>query len=228
MSKKHNNEEEVIVDVQEVYSKTENFIEKNSKNLSIFMVLVFVVFGGYYAYKNLYQTPLEKEASEAIWKAEYYMEIDSLDLAIEGDGNYFGLNYIADEYSSTATGNLAKYYLGTIYLKKGEYQLAIDYLTSVSFDDEIIGAVALGATGDAYVELGNYNKAASYFKKAIAHSANDFTTPLYLMKEAMVQEELGNFDDALANYKRIQKDFPNASQARDIEKYIAKASAYIG
>jgi tetratricopeptide (TPR) repeat protein len=228
MSKKKENEEEVLVDVQEVYSKTEHFLEENKKGLTVFMVLVFVLFGGYYAFKNLYQAPLEKEASELIWKAEYYMEIDSLDLAVDGDGNYFGLNYIADEYAHTATGNLATYYLGTIYLKKGEYALAIDYLNDVSFDDEIVGATCIGAIGDAYVELGNYKKAASNFKKAIAHSTNDFTTPIYLMKEALVEEQLGNFDDALDNYKRIQNDFPNSSQARDIEKYISKASAYIG
>lgn len=228
MSKKHQTEEDVIVDVQEVYSKTEHFLEDNKKPLTYVMVLIFVVFGGYYAYKNLYKAPLEKEAAELIWKAEYYMEIDSLDKAIEGDGNYFGLDYIAEEYSGTKSGNLAEYYLGTCYMKKGEYQIALDYLSGVSFEDEALGAVAFGAAGDACVELGDYSKAVSYFKKAIAHSANGYTAPLYLMKEALVNEELGDYDAALDNYERIQKEFPNSSQARDIEKYIARASAYIG
>ena len=227
MSKQDKHEEDVIVNVQEVYSKTESFLEENQKAITTVVLAIVIVIGGYFGYKNLYLLPQEKEASELIWKAEYYLEKGDYTKAIEGDGNYYGLAYIAEEYNNTKTGELANYYLGTAYLQQGEYELAIDYLSGVNLDDEVTGAVALGATGDAYAELGNYDKAISYFKKAVNHSSNQFTAPLYLMKEALVLEEVGSYDEALENYKTIKEKYPNSNQARDIDKYISRVASYV-
>ena len=40
----------------------------------------------------------------------------------------------------------------------------------------------LGGTADAYVELKDYDKAETYFKKAADKANNKFLTPLYLKK----------------------------------------------
>ncbi|MEZ4738127.1 MAG: hypothetical protein R2818_01935 [Flavobacteriales bacterium] len=52
-----------------------------------------------------------------IWKAEYYFEIDSLEKALNGDDQWPGFLTIADDFGSTPSGNLANYYLGTIYMQ---------------------------------------------------------------------------------------------------------------
>jgi len=49
--------------------------------------------------------------------AEQYFEKDSLKLAMNGDGTNPGFIQIIDEYGSTKSGNLARYYLGICYLK---------------------------------------------------------------------------------------------------------------
>lgn len=222
---KHKNEqeEEVILDVQEAYSKTEKFFNENGKNLTIGFVAVALLIGVFFSYKNFVVAPNEQEAKEQIWKAEQWFEQDSLDLAINGDGNNYGFLYIADEYSSTKAGNLANYYLGLIYMKKSDYALALEYLKEFKSDDVMLSAVSQGAIGDCYSELKDTEAALSYYKKALAASANEFTTPVYLMKAATHAEALGDYNAALGFYKKIEANYKNTSEGRNIEKYIARA-----
>jgi tetratricopeptide (TPR) repeat protein len=224
MAKK--NTDDTIIDVQEVYGKTEAYVEKNKNTLTIIAGAIFVLFAGYFGFTRLYLFPKEKEAAELIWKAEYYFEKDSLDLALNGDGNHFGFMQIADEYSITKYGKLSNYYIGVIHMKKGEYETAIEYLKSGQVDDEITGSVAIGAIGDCYVQLGDYDKGLSYFKKAAANSDNQFTAPIYLKKAAIVLEEQKDYKSALKLYNQIKTDYPNSAEARTIEKFIARAEAY--
>jgi hypothetical protein len=44
------------------------------------------------------------------------------------------------------------------------------------------------------------------------------------MKAALAQEELGKFEDAVKLYERIKKEFSESQEARDIDKYIARAN----
>lgn len=220
--------DEPILDVQEAYSKTESYIESNKNTLFIIAGAIFVLFAGYFGFTRLYLYPQEKEAAELIWKAEYYFEKDSLDLALYGDGNHFGFLEIADNYSLTRYGTLANYYIGLIYLQQGEYDLAIEHLKDGQPDDEIAGSIAIGAIGDCYVALGDYEQALAQFNKAASYSANQFTAPIYMKKAAAVYEELGNYSKALSLYKDIKKKYPKSTEATTIDKYIARAEAYVG
>ncbi|TXC76172.1 YfgM family protein [Luteibaculum oceani] len=223
-----NKPEEKIVDVDKVYSQSEDFFEKNKKQITLVGGVLVAILGIFLAYKNLYQKPRIEEAKELMWKAEYYFEIDSLDKAIQGDGTNFGFEYIASEYSGTPSGNLAHYYLGISYLKKSQFEMAIDHLKAADLDDKIVGAIAKGGIGDAYVELGVFDKALDYYSKAISHSDNSFSAPLYLMKKATLLEEMGQFDKALKAYEQIKSKYPESAEAQDIDKYIARASSFAG
>lgn len=222
MAKDKRNSEDTIVDVQEVYSKTEQYVEDNKNTLLIIAGILVVLFAGYFAVTRLYLEPKTEEGMNLIWKAEYWFEIDSLDRALTGDESYYGFEYVADEYGATKAGNMASYYCGIIYMKKGEYQIAIDYLKSADLDDELAGAVAKGTIGDAFVELGNYGEAQSYYASAISHADNNLTTPLYLKKSGLLYEEQGEYENALENFQRIKDDFANSTQARSIDSYIAR------
>src|SRR5690606_14688459 len=163
-----------------------------------------------------------EEAMNLMWKAEYWFEIDSLEKALTGNESYYGFEYIADEYSNTKAGDLASYYAGVIYLKNGDYQTALHHLGNADIDDAIVGAMAKGSKGDAFVQLGNYDKAISAYNDAIKHSKNSLTTPMYLKKQGLVYEDQGKFKEALDNYKRIKDDFPTSNEARSIDSYIAR------
>lgn len=228
MAKKQTeNQEEVIVDVVGTYNRAERFIEENQKSLTVIAVAIAVIIGGYFAYTRLYLAPLEEEAAKEMWKAESYFKMDSLDLALTGDGNFMGFEDIADEYSSTKVGKLANYYIGLIYMKKGEFEVAIQYLGDFSSDDVILSTTVIGNLGDCYSELGDYEEAYDYYVKATSNNENNFTTPVYLMKAAAVAEELGKFEKALKHYEQIRDSYSETQEGRNIEKYIARAEAQV-
>lgn len=216
---------EVIVDVQGVYSKTESFIENNKKVLSMVLGGIVVVIGLYFAYTQIYLGPKEIEAQSSIFMAEKYFEKDSLDKAINGDGVNYGFIDIIDEYSGTKTANLAHYYLGISYLRTGAYEDAIEQLKAFSSDDIMISSIAIGAIGDAYMELGNVDDAISYYEKAAKNNENELTTPMYLFKAGLAYEEKGDYAKAFDKYTTIKKGFSDSSEGRTIEKYLARAEA---
>ena len=222
MAKKTEENEELIVDVQEVYSKTETFIEDNKGLLSGIVAAIVIVVGGYLAYNKLYVGPMQQEAAEAIFRAEQAFDNDSLELAIYGSNEFAGFIEIADEYGATKSGNLANYYLGLSFLKRGEFDNAIEALNQFDGDDEILGTIALGAQGDAYLELNNHDKAAAYYEKAANRQDNEFTSPLYLLKAGKTYELNSNFSDALATYKKIKNNWRKSPEAVEIDKFIAR------
>ena len=222
MAKKIDKTEDKIVAVESALSRTEQFIESNQKILTIIVTSIIVIILGFFGYNKFIVQPMEKEAQSQIFMAEMYFEKDSLDKALYGDGNYLGFIEVAEEYGITKTANLANYYAGICLLKKGEFENAIDYLKKFSLDDNIVSPMALGAIGDAYSELKEFDKAATYYMDAVNKDNNDFTAPTFLFKAGLTYEIINEYKDALKAYERIQNDYPNSTESRDIEKYIAR------
>ncbi len=54
--------------------------------------------------------PLEKEASEEMYIAEFYFQNNDFDKALNGDGQFSGFISVASDYTSTDAANLANYY----------------------------------------------------------------------------------------------------------------------
>jgi tetratricopeptide (TPR) repeat protein len=225
MVKKQDKTEDRIVAVEEALSKTEQFIEKNQKILFIVIGAIVIVVMGFFGFKRFYQAPKEQEGTEQMFMAERYFEMDSLNLALNGDGMYPGFLEIIDDYGMTNASNLSKYYAGICYLRLGNYDEAIDYLKAFKGKDQIIGAMAAGALGDAYMEKTQTSKAAGYYMEAAEMNENEFTTPMFLLKAGMAYELLGEYGNALKCFERIKFGFANSNEARDIDKFIARATS---
>jgi tetratricopeptide (TPR) repeat protein len=176
---------------------------------------------------KLYLEPLEAEAQSEMFHAEHYFQKDSLDKAINGDGVAYGFIDIIDIYGGTKSANLAHYYLGIAYLKQGLYEDAIDHLSSFSSSDVMLSSVSKGAQGDAYMELGDAESAISQYKSAANSSPNNFTSPMYLLKAGQVLESIGEYAEAVDVYKKIEEDYPESQEGRDIAKYISRASSFV-
>lgn len=219
--------DEPVINVEEAFSKTELYIEQNKKSLSIIAIAIVALVGGYFAYKNWYVAGEETKARVEMFKAEALFEKDSLDKAMNGDlkTGSIGFTQIADDYSITPSGNLAEYYLGICYLRKGQYQEAIEHLEEFNSKDQIVAPIATGAIGDANMELGKTDEAISFYIKAAEQCNNKFSTPIYLKKAAMANEEKKNYADAVKLYERIKNEFAETSEGRDIEKYLVRAKA---
>jgi tetratricopeptide (TPR) repeat protein len=208
--------------------RAEHYVRDNKKSLAIIGGGALLVIASYFGYNLFIVKPAEEQARKQMFAAERYFGLDSLNLALKGDGSYPGFEEIVNEYGSSPSGNLAQYYLGMTYLKKAEYQKAIEALSNYDAEDDITGALALGGIAGANVELGNMDEALKYYKKAADWDINQFTRPLFLQKTAFLLEQKKDYVGALEIYTQIKKDFPNSTEAREIEKYIGRATALSG
>lgn len=91
----------------------------------------------------------------------------------------------------------------------------------------VFAGLAKSNIGDAYMELENYKQAADYYKKAAIGNTNSVVASTILMKAGFAFEKAEDFKNALAMYEKLEKDFPDSMEAREIEKYIARAKAKI-
>lgn len=223
MAKKTNKTEDQLAQVEEALTKTEQYIEDNQKNLVRIVGVIVGVIALVIGFQNFYIEPLEKEAQTEIYMAELYFQKDSFSLALNGDGQYLGFVDVADEYSWTKIGGLANYYAGLCYLHLSDYENAIEYLEDFSSDDIVLSTLALGCIGDAYMELGNIDDALNSYEDAADNSDNEFTKPTYMLKQAMIHEQNGDYDDALEIYNDIKLNFKTSREAYGIERYISRA-----
>ena len=227
--------DERLENVEEALSKTELWIEKNQKTLWIILIALLVIAFSIYGIsryrakknetaKNLSfpsEISFEEKATQAVDFASYYMQNEDYATALNGDGEKVGFISIVNEYGSTKAGKLAAYYAGLCYLKQGDYNNAIEYLKKYTNDDKVLAPLALGLIADCYLELGDQQNAVAYYEKAAKKNANDFTSPMHLVKLGMTYEIMGNYAKALETYKTLKEDYPNSNEAFEITKTIS-------
>jgi len=197
-----------------------NFFEDNQMMVIGAAALIGLIVCAYFAYKFLYKAPLEKEATEQIYKAEQQFLKDSFALALEAPGaGYDGFLDIIDNYGGTKTGNIAKYYAGISYLNLGRFEDAISYLNSYNESGNVTSITKYGALGDAYSELGDFGKALSSYNKATSKGVG-VLTPYYLHKLGILSYREGDNDQAAKAFNRLKSEFPSAPEAEDASKYL--------
>lgn len=222
----------VLNTLDETASKSEQWIEKNSKPLLITLISLVVVFLGYLGYNKFIEEPKELEAADELaFPRKYFDEaavagsgIDSLlNLGLEGADGKYGFVDIAESYSGTNAGNLANYYAGVSYLQLKQYDKAIEFLSKFDSDDEMLGPISLGAIGDAFSDINQPKDALEYYEKAANKKDNEFTTPLYLFKAGQTALNLKEFGKAEGFFTKIKENYSKSDQGRDIEKFINAA-----
>ncbi len=210
-----------VVEANEGLETVKGFWEKN-KNLIIgISAAIILVIGGYYIYKNLIQKPKEEKAAEAMFKAEEYFQKDSLDVALNGDGQNKGFLNVINNYGGTNAGNLAKFYAGVVYLKKQDLNNAIKYLKDFSTDSKQIQMIAYGRLADAYADAGKKDEAVENYKKAGKHFPEDeFNSSEFLFRAGYLLETMSKNPEAIDVYKQIKEKYPKTEKGYSIDKYI--------
>jgi tetratricopeptide (TPR) repeat protein len=224
MAKKTNKTDEQFAAVEETLGRTEQWVENNQQLLSKIVFTIIGIIAIVLSYNNFYLDPLNEEANGELFASVNYFEKDSFNIALNGDGQYLSLLEVIEDYSSTDAGNLAQYYAGICYLKLGDNENAIYHLNKFNASDEIVSTVALGGIADAHANLGEVDKAISFWKKAASKSDNKFTAPLYMKRAALALEENGDLSTALKLYQNIKDNYSSSDEGLDIDKYITRAS----
>lgn len=210
----------------EQINRTEEFIEKNKKLVFVIGGALAVVVAAYFLY-NYWITNQNQTAQNEMFQAVYYFEADSLDLALNGDGNNLGFLEIIEEYPMTEASNLANYYAGAAFLKKGEYISSVDHLEKFSSRDLLIQARSYALIGDANLEMGNHEEAISYYNKASSYNSNEQTTPIYLIKAAVVYELIEDYKSAYNCYNTIVEKYVNSNEYQTARKHTARLKGKI-
>lgn len=201
--------------IEELTDKTEQFIENNSRNLIIAIAAVAVVIVGVVGYGKFMVEPAELEANEHVWRAEQYFMMDSVDLALNGDGLYPGLLEVIDNHGGTKAASRSGYEAGILLRQQGDFAGAIEAFEGAGLQDDILSTLATINIGDCEVELGNFDAAASAFDRAASMAGSsigeDYLAPIALYKGALVDLELGDNGRAKAKLSRIAKDYPSSN-----------------
>jgi TolA-binding protein len=207
--------------VENALSRTEKYIEENQKSLTIIILAIVVVVGGYLGYKKFYLEPANREALAAMYIAEQYFEKDSFNLALNGDGANYGFSDIIDEYGVTTTANLAHYYAGVCCMRTGLFDEAIEHFEKFDDEDIMVATLALGNMGDCYLELDQKEKAASLYMKAGQRKRNSFTSPIFLKKAGLVYDSLEQYEKAVKAFEILEKKYPDSEEGVQAKKYLA-------
>ena len=208
----------------EQISKTEEILEENKTVVISVIGIIALIIAGYFAYNYYMQDQNEKAQSE-MFQAIFYFEADSLDLALNGDGNNLGFKDIIENYSGSDAANLANFYSGTAYLKKGDFKSALLYLEDFSSSDLLVQARTYSLMGDAYMEQNDYTNAVKYYNMAADYKSNEFFTPHYLMKAAIAYEKMNDKQGAIKCYDKIINDFWKSAEALEAKKQKARLTA---
>ncbi len=209
--------------IAEAVSKTDLFFKENGRKLIIGTVAVVVIVAVWFLWFKFSYQPKKAEAQEQMYPAEASFRAEEYELALHGDGNVLGFEQVIDDYGKKA-GKAAYLYAGICELQLENYDGAISYLKKYNGKDNILAGRALCCIGDAYVGLGDYNKAIEWFVKAAKKSDNAFSAG-YLLKAGVTSEEVGNDAAALSYYKEIKDKYPQSLEAYDIDKYISRIEA---
>jgi tetratricopeptide (TPR) repeat protein len=216
--------EENLGAVEVTVDKSESFLEKHQKVVTICVAAAIVIVIAIFALQKYYFQPREVAAQNSVYTAQKYFGNDEFDKALNGDGNDLGFLDVIDQYKSTTVGKTAYYYAGISYLRLGEYESAIEYLKKYNprEKDYYVYAISKAAIGDAYVELEDYNNAVKYYSEAASINKNELTTPEFMKKLAFAYELSGNNKKALDTYKKIKADYPNAAIKQEVNRNIGR------
>lgn len=225
---------EVFSTLDESASKTEEWVASNQNYILGFIGVIAVGVLGYLAFVQFVQKPKEISATNEMYYPQQYFDQaitattakDSLyNLALNGGEGKYGFLDIIDEYNGTKAANLANYSAGMAYLNMQKYQEAISHLEDFNSEDEILGALAKGGLGDAFMQLGQASEALEYYEKALKHSDNEFTAPKFLYKAGVTALDLGEKDKALKYFQQIKDDYASSEEARTVDAFIGMAKS---
>ena len=139
--------------------------------------------------------------------------------------SYKGFAKLADEYSTTAAGNLANLYAGLCNAQLGKWEAAAKFLEAYDgVDDAMVSPAAVGALGNAYAHLNQLDKAVTNLKKAAEMADNNSLSPTFLVQAGEILESQGKNDEALKLYQTVKEKYFNSMQSQTIDAYIERVS----
>jgi tetratricopeptide (TPR) repeat protein len=213
------------------YDRATSYYYDNKKLISYALTALVVLVVAIFVYTNNKRANNEKASAELGKVFPVYdagaSDIRQYKVAIEGqpDRGIMGLRAIVDNYGSTESGETARFYLATAYFTLGQYDDALRQFDSYSSSNSLLTSGAYAGMARCYEAKKDYDRSAGYYEKAASAFTNASTTPEYLNAAARCYGLAGEKEKALTLFKKLKKDFPASTFAREAERYISQYSA---
>jgi tetratricopeptide (TPR) repeat protein len=208
------------------YFKAQTWYDENKKRISTVGGILLVVVLGLWFYSNNMRANNER-ATTGLARVYSFYDNGQYIIAINGmpEKNIAGLQSIVDNYGSTNAGNLAKFYLASAYYNTQEFDKALKYFDDFSGSNSLLTNSALAGMGACYEAKGDFKKAAENYEKAALKNTDDPNAADNLMSAARNFGRSGEKERAIELLKRVKRDYPTSTAARDVDRYIAEVSA---
>ncbi len=208
------------------YFKAQTWYDENKKRISTIGGLVIVVVLALWFYSNNVHANNDRATTD-LAKVFTFYDNGQYQIAILGvpEKNIAGLQTIVDNYGGTTAGNLAKFYLANAYYNTQNFDKALDYFKDYSGGNALLETSALAGIGACYEARADYKKAAENYEKAALKNGDDPNAAENLVYAARNYGKSGDKDHAVELLKRVKKDYPASTAARDADRYIAEVSA---
>ncbi len=207
----------------ETYFKLKTFFEDNQKTIMIVAgsIVVVILLAIYLVNRSKER---EVESTTLLGKVIGLYEQGQYQQAIDGvpARNIKGLKYIAEEFGSTESGEAAKILLANAYFNLGKIDDALKYYEDYAGDNKLFKMTSFAGLAACYESKGDKVQAAEYYLKAAKVADSEIYTPEYLLYSARLFAEIGQKDKSKKLIEQIKKEFPNSSQARDYERFVAE------
>jgi TolA-binding protein len=206
------------------YVKAVDFYETNKKYITYGLTAIIVIVIAGVVYSNNRRASNEKAASE-LGKVISLFDAGLYQQAIDGqpEQGILGLKSVVENYSGESA-QLARFYLANSYYMLGKYDEALEEFLSVSASDEVVESSVLAGAASCYEAKQDYEAAAKYYERAFGASPESPAAPENLAHAAYNFGLCGQKEKAVSLFKRLKKEFPNSTAAREADRYIAQFS----
>ena len=207
------------------YVKATTFYEENKKTISMGMTALLVIVAAVFIYSKTRSADNEKAGTE-LAKVYSFYDNGQYQIAIDGvrERNIVGLAAIVNDYGGSQPGNMAKLYLGDCYYNLGKFSDALKQYEDFSPNGQLLTVTRYSGMASCYEALKNYKEAAESFEKAATKYPDDVSAAENLNNAARNYAASGQKQEALELYKKIKKNYPTTTFAREADRYIAKLS----
>lgn len=207
------------------YVKATGWYEQNKKYVQYGLLTVIAVVVVIVILVNNRKADDVKAMTE-LAKVTAFFDNGQYQLAIDGspERNIAGLRAIVDNYGSSSSGELARFYLAGALYQLGRYDEALEHFKDFSAPEQVLAVSRLQGIGSCYEAKKEYGDAASAFEKAALTYAKDVHAAENLQHAARNYDLAGDKERALELYRKIKKESPTSSAARDVDRHIARLS----
>lgn len=210
--------------VVSTYQRALTLYYDNKKYIGYALAAFFTLALGLVVYANNIRADNERAAAE-LGKVFPLYDAGQYNQAIDGvpESGIMGLRAIVENYKGESS-RLARFYLANAYYQLGNYDEALKQFLEFTGGDELLRASALAGAAACYEAKGNRAEAARYYEKAVDTAPRSPAAAEYLSLAAYNYGLSGEKDRAVALYRKVRKEYPTSSYAREADRYIVQFS----